>query len=167
MGGKSSYEISCFAFFFSLGMWILKLWGWALALEYVHNVLIMSASQWSINAIIACAFFLLFNQIWHMKNLDSCCCGGNREQFKKLWAMFHDFEVSIANITQVATCRRREKGSRGEHTSTGRFTFDSKRVLINLNLRLWTHGIQSVRYLLYTFVATTFRILKFAICISV
>lgn len=53
-----------------------------MALEYVHNVLIMSASQWSINAIIACAFLARFNQIWHMKNLDSCCCGETENSSK-------------------------------------------------------------------------------------
>lgn len=148
-------------------MWILKLWGRAVALENVHNVLITLASQRRINAIIACAFLSLFNRIWHMKNFDSCCCERNREQFKKLWAMFHGLEVNIANITQVATFRRREKGSSGVHASTGRFTFYSKQVLINLSLQLCTYGIQSVRYVLYTFLATTFRILKIAICISV
>lgn len=149
-------------------MWILKLWGWALAPEYVHNVLIMSASQWSINAIIACAFFSLFNRIWHMKNLDSCCYGETKNSSKSHEAFFHYISNTLSLTSfhdlDVATCRRSEKGSSGvESTLTGKFSLCNKTVLITLSLRL---RYPSVRYLLYIFLATTFRILMFSICIS-
>lgn len=82
-------------------VWTPKLWWQASALEFAANVLIMSASNWSANAIIANASLPASPgpHAWNMKQLQGGRRRGNEAHFKQSKDAFSAF----ATLTQFSS----------------------------------------------------------------